>query len=52
MDYIVIGLLIVLTSLVSAVLYACCVMSGTKECKRRIRGTEKRKRIGKLLGEK
>ena len=28
MDYIVIGLLIVLTSLVSAVLYACCVMSG------------------------
>ena len=27
-DYIVIGLLIVLTSLVSAVLYACCVMSG------------------------
>ena len=36
MDYIVIGLLIVLT----------------KECKRRIRGTEKRKRIGKLLGEK
>ena len=46
MDYIVIGLLIVLTSLVSAVLYACCVMSG------RIRGTEKRKRIGKLLGEK
>lgn len=28
MDYIVIGLLIVLTSLVSAVLFSCCVMSG------------------------
>ena len=28
MDYILIGLLIVLLLLVTAVLYACCVMSG------------------------
>lgn len=58
MDYIVIGLLIVLTSLVSAVLYACCVMSGKidKLAEQRNVNEEleelKKKRIGKLLGEK
>lgn len=45
MDYIVIGLLIVLTSLVSAVLYACCVMSGKID-----KLAEQRKLLMKMIG--